>query len=87
MADDDNDRRSATSSQSDPAPSGSSVQDSDDASSSQPTEDRSALLDRARIFLTSPQIRHEDPSAKRRFLAEKGLNAIEVEMLMRELVR
>ena len=50
-------------------------------------EDRGLLLDRARAFLTSPQIRHEEPAAKRRFLAEKGLNEVEIEGLMRELVR
>ncbi|THH03309.1 hypothetical protein EW145_g6359 [Phellinidium pouzarii] len=43
------------------------------------------LLDRARVFLTSPHIVHEPPESKRRFLAEKGLNNEEIESLMREL--
>lgn len=63
-------------------PSESSV-----ASSSTYSDDRSTLLERARAFLTSPQLRYEEPAEKRRFLAEKGLNAVEIEGLMRELVR
>ncbi|PSR93767.1 hypothetical protein PHLCEN_2v4662 [Hermanssonia centrifuga] len=51
---------------------------------SQPT-DRTELIDRARIFLNSPQVRYEDPSAKRRFLAEKGLNDTEIDGLLQEL--
>ncbi|KLO10247.1 hypothetical protein SCHPADRAFT_907062 [Schizopora paradoxa] len=46
--------------------------------------DRSSLIERARSFLRSPQIRNEDPSAKRGFLQEKGMNPSEIEMLMRE---
>ncbi len=53
---------------------------------SQPT-DRTELIDKARIFLNSPQVRYEDPSAKRRFLAEKGLNDTEIDGLLQELVR
>lgn len=63
-------------------PSESSV-----ASSSVYGDDRFTLLERARAFLTSPQLRYEEPAEKRRFLAEKGLNAVEIEGLMRELVR
>ncbi|KAI0353022.1 hypothetical protein OH77DRAFT_1427793 [Trametes cingulata] len=48
-------------------------------------EDRSQLLQRARAFLTSPQVRHEDLAAKRRFLAEKGLTGGEIEGLLHEV--
>ena len=50
-------------------------------------EDRSELVSRARAFLTSPQVQHEDLAAKRRFLIEKGLNDAEVEALLRDVVR
>ena len=55
--------------------------------SSSTLEDRSGLLERARIFLNSPQVRYEEPVEKRKFLVEKGLNEEEIEGLMRELVR
>ena len=48
---------------------------------------RAELLQRARVFLTSPQVRHEDITAKRRFLADKGLTDVEVDGLLREVVR
>ena len=66
---------------------GTSTSSSSSVVSAPVFEDRGLLLDRARAFLTSPQIRHEEPAAKRRFLAEKGLNEVEIEGLMRELVR
>ncbi|KAF5387839.1 hypothetical protein D9615_000605 [Tricholomella constricta] len=47
--------------------------------------DRSELLSRARVFLQSPQILHQDTLAKRSFLAEKGLNEMEIDGLLREL--
>ncbi|TFK88928.1 hypothetical protein K466DRAFT_546215 [Polyporus arcularius HHB13444] len=47
--------------------------------------DRTELLQRARAFLTSPQVRHEDASAKRRFLVEKGLTDAEIEGLLYEV--
>ena len=50
-------------------------------------EDRSELLQRARAFLNSPQVRHEDITAKRQFLVEKGLREAEIETLLHELVR
>ena len=50
-------------------------------------EDRSELVQRARAFLTSPQVQHEDVVAKRRFLIDKGLNDAEVEALLRDVVR
>ena len=64
----------------------SSEQAANPASATSPAEDRSELLQRARTFLTSPQVVHEDPLAKRRFLAEKGLNELEIEQLIQELV-
>ncbi|KAL5527163.1 hypothetical protein ACEPAG_5954 [Sanghuangporus baumii] len=54
-------------------------------SSSLQTEDRSALLNRARTFLRSPDVIHEDPTTKRRFLTDKGLKEDEIDGLMREL--
>ncbi|RPD80921.1 hypothetical protein L226DRAFT_432864, partial [Lentinus tigrinus ALCF2SS1-7] len=47
--------------------------------------DRTELIQRARAFLTSPQVRHEDATAKRRFLAEKGLTDAEIEGLLYEV--
>lgn len=52
-----------------------------------PPTDRAELLQRARAFLTSPQVGHEDVSAKRRFLAEKGLTDTEIDSLLYEVVR
>ncbi|KAJ3551653.1 hypothetical protein NM688_g4582 [Phlebia brevispora] len=46
--------------------------------------DRTELLNRARAFLSSPQVMHEDLMAKRRFLAEKGLDNTEIEALLQE---
>ncbi len=53
---------------------------------SHPTPDRSELLDRARHFLSSPQVIDQDYESKRRFLAEKGLADGEVQLLLREVV-
>jgi hypothetical protein len=52
-----------------------------------PTLHRSELLDRARHFLSSPQVIHQDHESKRRFLSEKGLSDEEVQLLLREMVR
>ncbi|KAH8094832.1 hypothetical protein BXZ70DRAFT_946229 [Cristinia sonorae] len=49
------------------------------------TSDRAQLLDRARTFLHSPQVRNEDYAAKYRFLAEKGLNEVEIHGLLNEV--
>ncbi|KAH9850768.1 hypothetical protein C2E23DRAFT_887106 [Lenzites betulinus] len=48
-------------------------------------EDRTDLLERARAFLSSPQVRHEDLISKRRFLVEKGLTEGEIEGLLHEV--
>ncbi|KZP20165.1 hypothetical protein FIBSPDRAFT_919935 [Athelia psychrophila] len=48
-------------------------------------ESRAALIERAKLFLVSPQIRHEDLAAKRRFLVEKGLSDDEIGGLLQEL--
>jgi hypothetical protein len=56
-------------------------------SSLTPTPHRSELLDRARHFLSSPQVIHQDHESKRRFLSEKGLSDGEVQLLLREMVR
>ncbi|THH28799.1 hypothetical protein EUX98_g5397 [Antrodiella citrinella] len=47
--------------------------------------DRVQLIERARTFLYSPQVRYEDNAAKYRFLAEKGLNDVEIHGLLNEL--
>jgi hypothetical protein len=48
---------------------------------------RSELLDRARHFLNSPQVMHQDHESKRRFLTEKGLTDGDIQLLLREMVR
>jgi hypothetical protein len=50
------------------------------------TPNRSELLDRARHFLSSPQVIHQDYESKRRFLTEKGLEDGEIQLLLREMV-
>ena len=52
-----------------------------------PVSNRSELLDRARLFLNSPQVIHQDHESKRRFLTEKGLTDGEIQLLLREMVR
>jgi hypothetical protein len=74
-----------------PPPSSSPGHEHPSSSSSTPTPTptptRSELLDRARHFLSSPQVMHQDYESKRRFLAEKGLSNDEVQLLLREMVR
>lgn len=48
--------------------------------------ERTELLEKARAFLNSPQVRHEDYAAKRRFLEDKGLDEPEIDGLLKELV-
>jgi hypothetical protein len=57
------------------------------ASSTMPMSNRSELLDRARHFLTSAQVIHQDHESKRRFLTDKGLTDGEIQLLLREMVR
>lgn len=62
-------------------------QESAEASSRpQALQDRTELLDQARAFLSSPQVKYDDPTATRRFLAEKGLYGDEIDQLLREIV-
>jgi hypothetical protein len=73
-----------------PPPNSSSEHASSPSSSPTPptpTPDRSELLDRARLFLSSPQVTHQDYESKRRFLTEKGLADGEIRLLLREMVR
>lgn len=56
------------------------------AASPTPPSDRTELLSRARTFLSAPEIRSQDPDAKRAFLGEKGLTSGEIDLLLRELV-
>ncbi|KAI0340943.1 hypothetical protein BDW22DRAFT_1430589 [Trametopsis cervina] len=46
--------------------------------------DRTHLVQTARTFLNSPQVRYEGIAAKREFLAQKGLNGLEIEQLLQE---
>jgi hypothetical protein len=88
----DNSQPSAAPSESEPLstdtpPANSS---SDHASSSPtptPASNRAELLDRARHFLSSPQVIHQDYESKRRFLTEKGLEDGEIQLLLSEMVR
>lgn len=50
------------------------------------TVDRASLVEKGRAFLTSGNVRNEDIAAKKRLLAEKGLNEGEVDMLVQQLV-
>ena len=68
-------------------PNSSSGHEHASSSSPTPTPHRSELLDRARHFLSSPQVIHQDHESKRRFLSEKGLSDGEVQLLLREMVR
>lgn len=52
-----------------------------------PVTDRSELLDKARHFLGSPQVVHQDHESKRRFLTDKGLTDGEIQLLLHEMVR
>ncbi|CCM00676.1 uncharacterized protein FIBRA_02715 [Fibroporia radiculosa] len=49
------------------------------------SSDRSTLLAQARAFLTSPQVRSSDYTAKRAFLVDKGLRNDEIDVLLREM--
>ncbi|KAI9508159.1 hypothetical protein F5148DRAFT_1149264 [Russula earlei] len=51
-----------------------------------PIPHRSELLDRARHFLSSPQVMHQDYESKRGFLAEKGLADGGIQSLLREML-
>ena len=57
-----------------------------DTSSIPAVGERTELLEKARAFLNSPQVRHEDYAAKRRFLAEKGLDEAEIDGLLISMV-
>ena len=48
---------------------------------------RVALLERARTFLMSPQVRAQDAAEQRAFLREKGLDEKEVTQILSEVVR
>lgn len=57
------------------------------AETPQPTHvDRTDLVEKARTFLLSPQVRLEDNTAKRKFLVEKGLTEQEIIGLLQESV-
>ncbi|KAF7301891.1 hypothetical protein MIND_00755100 [Mycena indigotica] len=48
----------------------------------EPSGDRTDLLTKARAFLQQPQVQREDDSAKRKFLADKGLTAEEIDTVI-----
>lgn len=56
-------------------------------SNQSPVKSRANLIARARSFLASPQVRHQDLVAKRAFLVEKGLSDLEIEKLLFNIVR
>ncbi|KAF8529112.1 hypothetical protein BU17DRAFT_80297 [Hysterangium stoloniferum] len=49
-----------------------------------PYDDRRDLMIKARAFLQTPTVRSENEAAKRQFLADKGLNATEIDNLLQE---
>ena len=65
-----------------PASSGSQSGDSSPPSA----DEHTTLVDKARAFLASPQVRGQDVLAKHKFLEEKGLNGKDIDMLLQELV-
>lgn len=67
------------------SPKASSTEPPETTPSSPPSINREELMSRARSFLHSPQIQHEDANSKHRFLAEKGLTDSEIDVLLREL--
>ena len=89
----DNSQPSAAPSESEPFSTDTPPANSSDhaSSSSSPTptatSNRAELLDRARHFLGSPQVIHQDYESKRRFLTEKGLEDGEIQLLLSEMVR
>ncbi|KAF9058060.1 hypothetical protein BJ165DRAFT_103482 [Panaeolus papilionaceus] len=50
-----------------------------------PAENRLELLNKARAFLASPQVQHQDVAQKRRFLIEKGLNGTDIDNLLQTM--
>ena len=68
------------------SPQANSTEPPETTRSSPPSTSREELMSRARSFLHSPQIQHEDANSKHRFLAEKGLTDLEIDVLLRELV-
>ena len=68
------------------SPKANSAEPPETTPSSSPPTPREELMSRARSFLHSPQIQHEDANSKHRFLAEKGLTDSEIDVLLRELV-
>ncbi|KAF9568991.1 hypothetical protein CPC08DRAFT_702113 [Agrocybe pediades] len=73
-----------------PQPTNDASSQPGSASSTQATtsgqrDSRDELIAKARSFLSSPQVQYQDVATKRAFLAEKGLNAVEVEELLRTL--
>lgn len=66
-----------------PSQGGESV----NAPSTTSSNDRTALLERARTFLTSSQVRAQDAAEQRAFLHEKGLDEKEIAQALADVVR
>ena len=78
---------SQTSESSAPAPASQSAHENSNGQTANQGElDRLELLGRARSFLASPQVAHQEVSIKRKFLTEKGLRDAEIDVLLREAV-
>jgi len=68
------------------SPKANSTEHPETTASSPPSTPREELMSRARSFLLSPQIRHEDANSKHSFLSQKGLTDSEIGDLLREPV-
>jgi hypothetical protein len=84
MADDERIPQQATAASHDHVPTTESTQHSN---TNDLDKNRGELVARARAFLTSPQVAHEDVHSKRAFLVSKGLAAPAIERLLAEMVR
>jgi hypothetical protein len=69
-----------------PSPAPSQGGESVNPPSTTSGEDRAALLERARTFLASPQVRSQEAVEQRAFLREKGLDENEVTQVLAEVV-
>jgi hypothetical protein len=48
--------------------------------------ERAELVARARTFLESPQVAHQNVDVQRKFLVEKGLHDAEIDSLLKDIV-
>lgn len=83
---DDHDKDQGVQQQQPPSVEAEATSATSSAEDGAPSNDRSDLLVKARAFLASPQVRHEDNIAKSRFLKEKGLDDAEIDSLLQDQV-